>query len=132
MVYLAWGNHNNKQGFWVPAEQTTETALPHMISLPAVVARYAAEKPRTAKEVYDYINTLLDEEIVDFVKMWLMAAGQKEVGKNVSGVALEIQAAVSADEGFGDWVAGMLDAVLGKKKVRVQGQQMQVAAGGRS
>lgn len=137
VAWATWhGNAGNKQEFWAPTGQATDTALPRMISLPAVVARYAAEKPRTAKEVYDYIDSLvaeedsvLDEETVDFVKTWLLAAGQKEVGKSVTGVALDIQAAVSADEGFGDWVAGMLDAVLGTKVEQAQVQQMPMAAG---
>jgi hypothetical protein len=52
----------NKQSFWEPTGATTDTELPRMIALPAVVAKYAMERPRTAKEVFDYINKLVAEE----------------------------------------------------------------------
>jgi hypothetical protein len=51
----------NKQSIWEPTGATTDTELPRMIALPAVVAKYAMERPRMAKEVFDYINKLVAE-----------------------------------------------------------------------
>jgi hypothetical protein len=119
-----WANEANKKLFWQPAVGlTTEVALPRMVALPAIVAKFAVEKPRTAKEVYDFINLLVTEEdsvledaTVDFIKMWMMAAGQTEVGAGKApGVALDVQAALSADPVFMEWANGLIDSVLGKK-----------------
>jgi hypothetical protein len=129
---VAWATFTaeavNKQCFWEPTGATADTALPRMIALPALVAKYAMERPRTAKEVFDYVNTLvaeeesvLEEETVDFVKTWLMAAGQKG-----SGIALDIQAAVTTDPIFGQWAAGMLEGVIGREEQPVQQVQTPV------
>jgi hypothetical protein len=128
-----WANDANKKSFWQPAVGlTTEVSLPRMVALPAIVAKFAVEKPRTAKEVYDFINLLVTEEdsvledaTVDFIKMWMMAAGQTEVGAGKApGVALDVQAALSADQVFMEWANGLLDSVLGKKEQQVlQNQQ---------
>jgi hypothetical protein len=133
-----WANEANKKSFWQPAVGlTAEIALPRMVALPAIVAKFAVEKPRTAKEVYDFINLLVTEEdsvledaTVEFIKTWMMAAGQTEVGAGKApGVALDIQAALSADMVFMEWANGLLDSVLGKKEQQVLQNQQGMAMG---
>jgi hypothetical protein len=133
-----WANEANKKLLWQPAVGlTTEVALPRMVALPAIVAKFAVEKPRTAKEVYDFINQLvaddesiLQDETVDFIKMWMMAAGQTEVGAGKApGVALDVQAALSADPVFMEWANGLLDSVLGRKEEQIVAHQQGVPVG---
>jgi hypothetical protein len=133
-----WANEANRKAFWQPAVGlTTEVALPRMVALPAIVAKFAVEKPRTAKEVYDFINQLvadddlvLEDATVDFIKTWMMAAGQTEVGAGKAlGVALDVQAALSADPVFMEWANGLLDSVLGKKEEQVVANQQGMAMG---
>jgi hypothetical protein len=132
---IAWktwlGQAGNEKKLWAPdAAAAVEKEMPRMIQVPARVAIYAMEAPRTAGELYEFINELtMDEESelentdTEFVKQWLVAAGQKD-----SGVALELQTPVTQDETFREWAVHILNANLGPEEQaptspQEQGQQ---------
>jgi hypothetical protein len=81
---MAWAVHQseeqNKGTLWSHGGLTTETTLPRLVYLPSIVAKYAAEKPRTAWEVHQYLNeivqaedAIVEEEDVVNLKRWLLA-----------------------------------------------------------
>jgi uncharacterized membrane protein YgcG len=101
----------------------SEVLLPRLMALPAEVAMWCMDKPRSAREVFVHINELLAKEgsplegaHVCLIKTWLMAAGQKEAGagKN-SAVALDAKLALSDDEAFYQWQETMLNSRLGQR-----------------
>ena len=104
--------------FWVPTGNKTMHELPRLLSVPAKVALYCMEQPRTARDVYLWVTTLVNEddaieaEDVNMVKKWMMAAGQKEQTRN-SAVALEAQVVMEAHEGFNVWCERILMGNLG-------------------
>jgi hypothetical protein len=113
------GQAGNAKKLWARnAAAALETELPRMIQVPARVAIYAMEAPRTAVELYDFINEITMEEEselentdTEFVKKWLVAAGQKD-----SGVALDLQTPATQDETFWEWAMHILQANLGPEE----------------
>lgn len=64
---IAWktwlSQEGNERKLWAPdAAAAVEMELPRMIQVPARVAKYAMEAPRTAGELYGFINDLTMED----------------------------------------------------------------------
>jgi hypothetical protein len=102
----------NAKKFSNPAEGHEEVDLPHMLQIPAVVAKFVMENTRMAKEVYDFVSDLplQDDSVlvpadVEFLKLWLLAAKQHQGGESVTSqvVALDFQPVVTNNEVFQEW-----------------------------
>jgi hypothetical protein len=71
---------DNKFKLWErPGGLQSTQKLPRLIYLPSLVAKFCAMDQRTFWEVHSYVNTLINDEIIDeeqgeFLKMW--APGQ--------------------------------------------------------
>jgi hypothetical protein len=103
--------------------------MPRLVYLPSVVARYAAETPRTAWEVYQFINDLViqdDSEVAEAdaagIKQWLLAVGQTAGAK---GLALTMASVVTTSPVFQEWSFHHLNGYLGEKPDQNQVQQVQ-------
>lgn len=117
--------------------------MPHMLQIPAVVAKFVMENTRMAKEVYDFVSDLplQDDSVlvpadVEFLKLWLLAAKQHQGGESVTShvVALDFQPVVTNNEVFQEWKEQVLVSNLGPQEESPTGtpnqQQHQGNGGG--
>jgi hypothetical protein len=93
-----------------------------MLQVPAVVAKFLLEGSRTAKEVYDFVSELTLEADavltipdVDFIKTWLLVAGQYDSsGSNTCPkIALDLQPIITQNEVFHEWAEGVRISNIG-------------------
>jgi hypothetical protein len=101
--------------------------MPRLVYLPSVVAKYAADSPKTAWELYQFINELvvgdapeLTEEEVANIKQWLLTVGQTAGAK---GLALNMGSVVTTSPVFQEWAFHHLNGYLGEKQEPAHSQQ---------
>jgi hypothetical protein len=128
----AWAVHqgedDNKGKLWTQAGGlSSEVLMPRLVYLPSVVAKYAADSPKTAWELYQFIDELvvgdapeLTEEDVASIKQWLLTVGQTAGAK---GLALNMGSVVTTSPVFQEWAFHHLNSYLGEKLEPAQAQQ---------
>ena len=97
-----------KYEVWKPTEGTAQVkSLPRVLFLPPLVARFMAERDRTAVEVYNRVRELVDSEAnevdeqdTDLMLTWLIAAGQYVQGGESQPLTLDMQPVLSNEAGF--------------------------------
>jgi hypothetical protein len=102
------GEDENKGKLWTQAGGlASEVLMPRLVYLPSVVAKYAAESPKTAWEIYQFIDELIagdapevtEEEVVN-IKQWLLTVGETAGAK---GLALNMSSVVTTSSVFQEW-----------------------------
>jgi hypothetical protein len=135
---VAWavfvGAADNKKLVWnPPATPQTTIDLPRMVYLPAVLAKFAVEKERTAFEMHKYLgelvtkdNSEIEENEAKFLLKWFMAAGQMEHGTtSQQKIALKLELVASVEEEFVQWAHKQLASYVGQGPARATTQQQQ-------
>jgi hypothetical protein len=106
------------------------------VYLPAVIAKFVIEKPRTAWEVHQHLNemavaddALFEDGDVENLKKWLLAVGQVAGAK---ALALSMAPVVTTVVVFEEWCFHHINSYLGEKVVENSGGPAVVApqAGG--
>jgi hypothetical protein len=106
-----------------------------MVYLPAVVAKYAVERERTAFEMHAFLSTLVsgndcavEEAEAKFLLKWFMAAGQREhwsAATTQQKVALKLDLVASVEPEFGQWAHKQLCSYVGQGPAKAVAQPPQ-------
>jgi hypothetical protein len=125
----AWAVHQaeelNKGKLWSHGGLAAEITLPRLVYLPAVIAKFVIEKPRTAWEVHQHLNemaiaddSLFEDGDVVNLKKWLLTVGQVAGAK---ALALSMAPVVTTVAVFEEWCFHHINSYLGEKAVEKSG-----------
>jgi hypothetical protein len=103
-----------------PAGGTTAThSLPRIVYVPPVVAKFLIEKERTAFQLYKFLgevtrasDSFLEEQHVELLKVWAMAAGQYAMGTTSHKIAIIIIPVMSVAPNFTAWLLRQMKSYL--------------------
>jgi hypothetical protein len=111
----------NEGKLWAHGGLAAEITLPRLVYLPAVIAKFVSEKPRTAWEVHQHLNemtvseeSLFEEGDIENLKKWLLAVGQVAGAK---ALALSMAPVVTTVAVFEEWCFHHINSYLGEKVV---------------
>jgi hypothetical protein len=133
---VAWANHvtasDGSMKPWAPATQPTTVAVPRMLHVPPVVAKYLIEGERSAFELHKFCGELtrgddaaLKDEHVEMMKNWALAAGQYATGTTSHKVAIDVSPVTNVSPPFIIWLRRQAETYLTNPTAQVSPQAQQ-------
>jgi hypothetical protein len=120
---LAWANYVNASDGsckpWAPTIQETTVSISRMLYVPGVVAKYLMEDERSAYDLYKFCGELargdeaaLEEQHMEMIKKWALAAGQYATGTTSHKIAIEINPVTNVLLPFTKWLRRQAETYL--------------------